>query len=195
MFHPAIVHFPIAFAYLALLFSVIALFVRSKGFNIGFLILTIAMAFGATIAAMAGKEAAVAAHEQLGSGIVPYIEAHEEWAMFTVVMTWISALICLIQYLCTFAQGRKAYTLFSILTTIALIITCFAVYETGKRGGALVFEHGAGVENSYTPPAQQPYQSKHNSPPTTTKPPSQSQKSPAPKSTEKQSTPSSRTAT
>ncbi len=154
MLHPELVHFPIAFTFLALLFSFIALFVRSKGFNIAFLILSLAMALGATLAAMAGQDAAVAARAQLGSGIESYIDSHKEWASFTVVMTWISALLCLIQFLTTFAQGRKAYTVFSILTFLALILTSFAVYETAKRGGALVYEHGAGVQDSYTPPAE-----------------------------------------
>ena len=72
------------------------------------------------------------------------MDAHEEWAERTLIVSMITAVL---------AVGSAALVRFprlartvAVVTALSAGIATWTVYETGHRGGALVFKNGAGVQ-------------------------------------------------
>jgi hypothetical protein len=72
------------------------------------------------------------------------IDAHETWAKRTLMVSLFAA----------FAAGGSVLTerwpriarVVAIVAAAASVAAAYGVYETGHRGGAMVYRHGAGVE-------------------------------------------------
>jgi len=156
--HPAIVHFPIVLLLAGLVLSVVALFVRKRAFRFATAIVFLLGALSATIAVSTGESEGEAiflnseAAEQL-------LEEHEEWAENTRLLAWLvgaaATLTALLQ------RWPRSASISGSLTTLLALATAYAIYQTGHRGGELVYRHAAGVNpgamtDSFAIPTPQP---------------------------------------
>lgn len=145
--HPAVVHFPIVLIVLGAAVSLIAVFWR-KGYVPTFAaVLLVLGAVGAWVATETG-ESDGGLVENTNAQVEPLLEAHENWAKRTVTAAAIAAVI---------ATGAAALFRFpraargvAVAAALAAGVASWTVYETGHRGGALVYQHGAGVNTSGT---------------------------------------------
>lgn len=141
--HPAVVHFPIVLLLLGAVVAIAAVFVRKHGVP--------ALAAGLLVLGAAGTWGAVESGESDG-GLVEnaapqvndLVDVHETWAKRTLTISIFAA----------FAAGGSALTArwprtaraVAVVAALASIAGAYGVYETGHRGGALVYRHGAGVQ-------------------------------------------------
>jgi uncharacterized membrane protein len=145
--HPAMVHFPIVLIVLGTLASVIAVFWR-KGYVPAFAAALLVMgALGAWAAIATGKSDGGLV-ENTSAGVEPLLEAHENWAERTLTATAIAAVIA-IGAAALFRFPRAARGV-AVAAALAAGVASWTVYETGHRGGALVYQHGTGVNTSRT---------------------------------------------
>lgn len=140
--HPAIVHFPIVLILLGSAVAVGAAVWRKHHLP---LIAGVLLALGA-IGAWVGVETGESDGGLVESG-APQAESlldeHEDWAKRTLAASATAATLAILSLaLVRFPRAARAT---AVLTALAAIGASYAVYETGHRGGALVFKHGAGV--------------------------------------------------
>ena len=147
--HPAIVHFPIVLLLLGAVAATVAVFWRKHHVP--------ALAAGLLVLGALGTWGAVESGESDG-GLVEnsslvvnsLVDAHETWAKRTLTISIFAA----------FAAGGSVVTarwprvarLVAIVAALVSIAAAYGVYETGHRGGALVYRHGAGVAMATTQP-------------------------------------------
>ncbi len=145
--HPAVVHFPIVLLLLGAVVAIAAVFYRKHGVP--------ALAAGLLVLGALGTWAAVQSGESDG-GLVEntspqvnsLVDAHETWAKRTLTISVLAA----------FAAGGSALLArwprigraVAIVAAVVSGAAAYGVYETGHRGGALVYRHGAGVEIAST---------------------------------------------
>ena len=141
--HPALVHFPIAFSIIALALGIWALFTRKiVPYMTIFLFITIGVVI---VTQLAGSYAASTAG-QLSAEDNALIDEHANWSIIVLVMTSLATLCSLVTWIVS-RRGRAGLRWFwTILTLIFLCLNTWAVFETAKRGGAMVYEHGIGVK-------------------------------------------------
>ena len=148
--HPAVVHFPIVLLLLGALVALTGVFVRKYGIP--------ALAAGLLVLGAGGTWGAVESGESDG-GLVEnaapqvndLVDAHETWAKRTLTISLLAA----------FAAGGSVLTVrwprtaraVAVVAAIASVTAAYCVYETGHRGGALVYRHGAGVQVATPQPA------------------------------------------
>ncbi len=149
--HPALVHFPIVLILLGAVFAFIAAFWRKHYLPV--------LAAGLLGMGALGAWAAVATGESDG-GLLEngspkreaLVEEHETWAKRTLTFSVVAAVLAggslLLGRWPRLARGA------AIVTALASAAASYGVYETGHRGGALVYRHGAGVELATTPTSQ-----------------------------------------
>jgi uncharacterized membrane protein len=141
--HPAVVHFPIVLVLLGVVVAIVAVLWRKHGAP--------AVAAGLLTLGALGTWGAVQSGESDG-GLVEnsspevnaLIDAHETWAKRTLTISILAA----------FAAGGSVMTArwpriaraVAIVAAVAALAAAFGIYQTGHRGGALVYRHGAGVE-------------------------------------------------
>lgn len=140
--HPAVVHFPIVLILLGTLASVVAVFWRKSHVPVLAAALLALGALGAWVAVQTGEsdgglvESTAPAVEQL-------VENHENWATRTLTFTIIAAFIAAgAASLFRFPRVARAV---GVAAVLAAGVASWAVYETGHRGGALVYQHSVGV--------------------------------------------------
>lgn len=140
--HPMLVHFPIALLVTSVLFDVIGSFVQRESFRDGALALLVLGLLGGVAAAIAGEGAEEAAEK---AGIAEsLLETHETLACITLGLFGI-LLLWRLFHRNTFTRP----TVVAYFFVAAIGLGTLSV--TGHLGGALVYEHGAGVtmvENS-----------------------------------------------
>ena len=143
--HPAVVHFPIVLILLGTLVAFVAVFWR-KGCVPAFaaVILTLGAA-GAWVAVETG-ESDGGLVEDSSPAVEQLIEAHEDWAKRTLTVAVIAAVLA-VGAAALFRFPRVARGV-GVAAALAAGVGSWAVYETGHRGGALVYQHGAGVSAS-----------------------------------------------
>lgn len=143
--HPAVVHFPVVLIVLGCAAAWLAVFVR-KGSVPWFAALLLALgAAGAWVAKATGK-ADGGLLENLSPQMESLLDAHQNWAGRTVIAATITALVAIAAAaLPRFPRLARSLAVVAALTGS---VAAWTVYETGHRGGALVFEHGAGVRAS-----------------------------------------------
>jgi uncharacterized membrane protein len=146
--HPAVVHFPIVLLLLGAVVAIAAVFVRKYGVP--------ALAAGLLVLGALGTWGAVKSGESDG-GLIEntapqvnaLVEAHETWAKRTLTISILAA----------FAAGGGSVLMarwpriaraVAVVAAVASIAAAYGVYETGHRGGALVYRHGAGVQVATT---------------------------------------------
>jgi len=143
--HPAVVHFPIVLIVLGTLASAIAVFWR-KGYLPAFAAVLLALgAIGAWMALETG-ESDGGLVENTAPQVEKLIEAHENWARRTLIAAAIAAVIA-IGAAALFRFPRAARGV-AVAAALAAGVASWTVYETGHRGGALVYQHGAGVNTA-----------------------------------------------
>ena len=143
--HPAIVHFPIVLILLGTLASVIAVFWR-KGYVPAFAATLLALGALGAGAAVATGESDGGLVENTSAGVEPLLEAHENWAKRTLTTAAIAAVIAVgAASLFRFPRVARGVALAAALAAGA---ASWTVYETGHRGGALVYQHGTGVNTA-----------------------------------------------
>jgi uncharacterized membrane protein len=143
--HPAVVHFPIVLILLGTAVAALATFWR-KGYVPAF-------AAGLLLLGALGAWAALATGESDG-GLVEnsapqaesLLDAHEDWAKRTVTAAAIAAVIA-IGAAALFRFPRVARGV-AVAAALAAGVASWTVYETGHRGGALVYQHGAGMNTA-----------------------------------------------
>lgn len=141
--HPAIVHFPVVLIVLGAAAAIVALIWR-KGYLPHFAAALLALgATGAWVAVETG-ESDGGLLENTTPQMESLIDAHEDWAKRTFTAASAAA-VAAVASLLLFRFPRAARAVAAI-TALAALWAGYAVYQTGHRGGALVFKHGAGVE-------------------------------------------------
>ncbi len=140
--HPALVHFPIVLIVLGSAAALVAVFWRG-GHVPRYAALLLAMgAFGCWVAMETG-ESDGGLLEKAQPKMAALVDAHEEWAERTLTAAIIAAVLVTAS---AFTQRwPKAARGLAVAGALASLAAGYAVYETGHRGGALVFRHGAGV--------------------------------------------------
>ena len=126
--HPAVVHFPIVLIVLGAAVSILAVFWR-RGYVPTFAATLLALGALGAWAAIETGESDGGLIENAAAQVAPLLDAHEDWAKRTLTAAVIAAVI---------AAGAVA-------AALAAGVASWTVYETGHRGGALVYQHGAGV--------------------------------------------------
>lgn len=144
--HPAIVHFPIVLIVLGALAACVAVFVRKGNLPWFAAVLLVLGAAGAWIAKETG-ESDGGLLESVPPQMETLVDAHEEWAEKTLIASMITAVL---------AVGAAALVRFprlarslAVMAAVSAGVAAWAVYQTGHRGGALVFKNGAGVEANF----------------------------------------------
>jgi uncharacterized membrane protein len=142
LLHPALVHFPVALVTLGSAVAVAAVFWR-KGYVPAFAAVLLGLgALGAWAAIASGKSDG-GLLEQVPPPMESLLEAHETWAE----RTHTAAAIASVAAVGSALLGRfpRAARGAAVVAALVAGAASYTVYETGHRGGALVFKHGAGV--------------------------------------------------
>ena len=150
--HPAVVHFPIALALVALLLEALARHPRGRALEPAAVLLVVLSAVGAIVAVVTGD----LAHDE---AVVPpaaraLIGRHEELgeiAMWALVVLAVARLV-----LARLGRNRGAA---AWLYLVLLAAAAGAVGYNGHLGGQAVFRHGVGtdpVQRSPAPPVMAP---------------------------------------
>ncbi len=140
--HPAVVHFPIVLIVLGAALSGVAVFWR-KGYIPAFAAALLTLgALGAWAATQTG-ESDGGLVENTAAPVESLLEAHENWAKRTLTAATIAAVVA-IGAAALFRFPRAARVV-AVAAALAAGVASWTVYETGHRGGALVYRHGAGV--------------------------------------------------
>lgn len=140
--HPAIVHFPIVLILLGSAVAVAAVFWRKHHLPlIAGAILALGAA-GAWVAVETGESDGGLVENSFGQA-ESLLDAHEDWAKRTLTAATLAAVIAITSAgLVRFPRMARAV---AVAAAVSAIGASYAVYETGHRGGELVFKHGAGV--------------------------------------------------
>ncbi len=151
--HPAVVHFPIVLLLLGAGVAILAAVWRKHHLP--------ALAAGLLLLGALGTWAAVESGESDGGllenaspQINSLVDAHETWAKRTLTISILAA-VAAAGSLAT-ARWRSISRAVAVLAAVVSIAAAYSVYQTGHRGGALVYRHGAGVEIAVTAQAPAP---------------------------------------
>lgn len=145
--HPAIVHFPIVLILLGTIAALWAVFWRKHHLPLLAGILLTLGAVGAWVSVETG-ESDGGLVENRSPQAESLLDAHEDWAERTLAMA-VAAAAMAIGSLVLFRFPRAARAV-AVVAALAALGASYSVYETGHRGGALVYQHGAGVEYTST---------------------------------------------
>lgn len=140
--HPVLVHFPIVAFLLYIVFEMMGLF-DDKYSKVALLLLLFGVLTGVA-AVLTGNQAAevLLKSSQIGKNIPKgLIESHENYA--TLTLWFFFALAALRIYLVVKKKFNKKTKM--IILFLAILGYVF-VFETGKRGGELVYDFGAGTQ-------------------------------------------------
>lgn len=146
--HPAIVHFPIVFILLGTVVAVAAIFWRRYQLPLLAGLLLGLGAVGAWVAVETG-ESDGGLVENISPQGESLLDSHENWARRTLIVAAVAAAAAGVS-VGLFWYPRAARGVGVVAAAIALAAS-YAVYQTGHRGGALVYKHGAGVSSSAAP--------------------------------------------
>lgn len=147
-FHPAVVHFPIVLIVLGAVAAVIAVVWR-RGHLPRFAAVLLGLgALGAWVAVQSG-ESDGGLLETGQPQMETLMDAHETWAKRTLTAAVVAAVAAVGAVL--LGRFPRASRGASGVAAVVAVLAVLAVYQTGHRGGALVFRHGAGVQVAATP--------------------------------------------
>jgi uncharacterized membrane protein len=141
--HPAVVHFPIVLILLGAAIAMAAVFWRKSHLPSLAAVLLVLGALGTWWAVESG-ESAGGLLENGTPQLEALVDAHENWAKRTFTAVAVAAVAAAASALAgrwpRLARGA------AICAALASMATVYSVYETGHRGGALVYQHAAGVQ-------------------------------------------------
>ena len=138
--HPLVIHFPIAWWIAAVVVDLVAFAIpRAAWADTVASCLYPAGAVSALAAYLTGRQAAATVLMPGMAG--PIVQQHENWALATTIAFAIVALVRL------WARFRRPTPQRAIRTALvgAALVALVCLFQTGERGGRLVFERGVGV--------------------------------------------------
>lgn len=145
--HPAIIHFPVVLILLGTFVAFAAVFWRKNHVPILAAVVLMLGALGAWVAVETGKSDGGLV-EGLSSQGEALLDAHQDWAKRTLIIAAVAAMAAVASGL-LFRHSRTARAV-AVATALFAGLASYGVYETGHRGGALVFRHGVGVDRAAT---------------------------------------------
>ncbi len=151
--HPAVVHYPIALAFTALLVE-LAWWVFRRGRwleRAGALLYGLA-AVAAGFAYLAGRGAAEQV-ERLAPAAEAVLAEHADLALWTLLVLGGAAVLRLLAVLFASWDAPVRPNALHILAALALVGGCGLVGATAQHGGELVYHYGVAVANRTPPPA------------------------------------------
>ncbi|HEX9048736.1 MAG TPA: DUF2231 domain-containing protein [Verrucomicrobiae bacterium] len=146
--HPAIIHFPVVLILLGTAVACAAVFWRKHFVPFLAAALLALGALGALAAVKTGK-ADVALAENLSPQAEALLDAHQEWAESTLMLAAIAS-VAAIASIALVRRPRLARAV-AVVAALLAVTASFALYQTGHRGGNLVFRHGLGVTQAARP--------------------------------------------
>ncbi|HEU5396280.1 MAG TPA: DUF2231 domain-containing protein [Verrucomicrobiae bacterium] len=141
--HPAIVHFPVVLIVLGCAAAWVAVFLRRGNLPWFAAVLLTLGAAGAWTARETGQSDG-GLLDNLSPKMEALLDAHEYWAGKTVLAATVTALLALTA--AGLSRAPRLARSMAVVAEMTASIAAWTVYETGHRGGALVFEYGAGVQ-------------------------------------------------
>ncbi len=151
--HPAIVHFPIVLIVLGAATAVGAVFWRRHQVPVIAALLLLLGALGTWAAIETGESAG----GLLASGSAQrqaLLDAHQTWAERTLSISIVAAVLAAGSV--AVARWPRLARAAAVLAALISAAATYGIYETGHRGGALVYRHAAGVELAAAGPTAQP---------------------------------------
>jgi uncharacterized membrane protein len=149
--HPALVHFPVVLILLGAAAAAVTVFWRKAQLPVYAAVLLTLGALGAWVAVATGK-ADGGLVETSSPAMSALLDAHETWAERTRTAATVAAFLAA-GSLALVRRIPRAATAAAVATALAAATAAWTVYETGHRGGALVYHHGAGVNITAATPA------------------------------------------
>ena len=138
--HPMLVHFPIALLFVAAGLDVLALLLkRNERLRFSAVVIYVLGALSALASFFTGRKAADAV--LLPAAANPLLTEHADWATRLV---WFFSIYALIR-IADLWRNKQAKAAFAWPLALIGVGGLFLVYQTGERGGQMVFEHGVGV--------------------------------------------------
>ena len=139
-FHPKVVHFPIALLCCYVLLEVLtAIFKKDFLVKSALLILFLGV-LGALAAVLTGHQAEDA-FDYWNKHASALMDEHEMYANITI---WYFSALLVVR---TFLVFKKKFTnVFKYIFVVLAIVGFYFVYQTGDRGGRMVFEDGIGTQ-------------------------------------------------
>lgn len=139
--HPALVHFPIVLILLGTIVAIVA--AATVRWNLRWAAAAILAlgAIGAVVAAGTGEEEGEAIDQT--PAVSALLEQHAQWAERTEVVAIAAAILAVAAVVGT--RWRLARHGLGVVSAVAAIAASVCVFETGHRGGQLVYRHAAGV--------------------------------------------------
>jgi uncharacterized membrane protein len=139
--HPLIVHFPIAFLFIAIFVDILSIILKKQVWikNSAIMLYTIGTAT-ALAAYLSGRQAADSVH--LPPMANPVLNHHSDLALMTVLFFVLFTLIRVISVW----KGGKRYVLSSIILIVISFSGLYLIIETGEHGAELVYKHGVGIQ-------------------------------------------------
>jgi uncharacterized membrane protein len=150
--HPAVVHFPIVLVLLGAIIACVAVFWRKHGLPALAAGLLALGALGTWVAVESG-ESDGGLVENTSSQVSDLVDAHETWAKRTLALSIVAGLAAVGSVLA--ARWPRTARAVAVAAALVSVAAAYGIYETGHRGGALVYRHGAGVELATTQSAVQ----------------------------------------
>ncbi len=145
--HPAVVHFPIVLILLGAAIAVVAAVWRKHHLPLLAAVLLLLGAVGAWAAVETGEDDG-GLLESRSPQTETLVDAHQTWAKRTLGISLVAAAAAA----AAVVAGRwpRIARAVAVVAAVAGVAAAYAVYETGHRGGALVYRHGAGVQVAAT---------------------------------------------
>ncbi|HZR20265.1 MAG TPA: DUF2231 domain-containing protein [Verrucomicrobiae bacterium] len=141
--HPAVVHFPIVLLLLGAPAAAVAVFWRKHHVPVLAAALLVFGALG-TWGAVESGESDGGLVENTSPQLNELVDAHELWAKRTLGISILAAFAAGGSVLA--ARWPRIARSVAIVAALASVAAAYGIYETGHRGGALVYRHGTGVE-------------------------------------------------
>ncbi len=140
--HPAVVHFPIVLILLGGAAAIVAAIWRGGHLPRYAALLLSLGAAGAWAAVQSGKSSG-GLLETGSPQMEALVESHETWAKRTLTVSIVAAVAAV----ASAVAGRwpRVARGVAILAAVASTAAVYGIYQTGHRGGALVYRHAAGV--------------------------------------------------
>lgn len=137
--HPMVVHFPIALLIIGFLADAIGVIFKKDFFSKAGFYLLILGTIGVIAAYITGENAGEKVEEI--AAVEQAFEVHEEAAKTTLILALITAVVRII-----FVSLKKYSGAFKWLTLVLFLFTVISIFNTGHKGGTLVYNYGAGVQ-------------------------------------------------
>lgn len=143
--HPAIVHFPIVLVLVGTAVALGALFTARGHLRWFSAVLLTLGALGVLIAVNTGREDSEVLDHTVA--INALLDGHESWAERTAWLSVFAAVFAIATIVATRWRVLAARVL-AVLCAVTALGASFGVYQTGRRGGELVYRHAAGVASA-----------------------------------------------